>query len=358
MKNIMLAGFSLLTLLGLTGCVSESKSDSNHQQQYSSGNTGSTAPTTTTGGGSSTPGTAEPSTPTTPEASPATSSSSTPSSSDPAPSTQTEPSTPAETPEANAADWHRVYMHYGLLKGQPHEWGESGGYMSLRLAENANEGAYSMRLDSTSGLLANQLITYRGSNSEYYTIAIQSISGNTLRFATPLKKNVWYGENAWNFYDNPSHPNYRGYQSIADYAVRALGLGALNYGKHALLGDSWFSTGTVRDRLQERLSNASMINLGIGGNTSFDLLSRFDDDVPQHNPDFVWIMTGTNDYWNYISAAQYKQNIQSLISKVEALGAKPVIVTPSVGPLNYGSSELTDLSRAYTNAIEQLQNGY
>ena len=355
MKNIMLAGFCLFTLLTASGCVSESKNDSNDQQHYTNGNASSTAPTTTSGGGTSTSSPAESPTPSSTEPTPT--STTQPSQTTPTP-TPPESSTPAETPQESEASWHRVYMHYGLLKGQPHEWGESGGYLSLRLAENAYEGAYSINLDSAYGLLEKQLITYRGSDSEYYTIAIQSISGNTLNFSTPLKKNVWYGENAWNFYDNPSHPNYRGYQSIADYAIRALGQGALNYGKHALLGDSWFSTGTVRDRLQERLSNASMINLGIGGNTSYDLLSRFDADVPQHNPDFVWVMTGTNDYWNYVSATQYKQNIQLLISKIEALGAKPIIVTPSVGPLNYGSSELTELSRAYTDAIEQLQNGY
>lgn len=248
-------------------------------------------------------------------------------------------------------------MHYGLLRGQSHEWGESGGYLSLRLAENAYEGASSMRLDSSAALIANQLLIYRGSDNEYYTVTIQSISGNTVNLATPLKKNVWYGESAWNFYDNPSHPNYRGYQSIADYAVRSLGRGTLNFGKHALLGDSWFYDGTVRNRLQESLSNATFVNLGIGGNTSNDLLNRFDSDVSPHNPDFVWVMTGTNDYWNYISASQYKQNIQSLISKIEALGAKPIIIGPSVGPLNYGSSDITELSHAYTDAIEQLQNG-
>ncbi|PWQ99818.1 SGNH/GDSL hydrolase family protein [Leucothrix pacifica] len=355
MKNITLTGFCLFTLLSLSGCVSESKNDANNNQ-YSNADGSSAAPTTVTGGSAAETPASSPSASTPVDTQP---SETTPTETTPTPSTPSTPSSPVEPPDpVTEASWHRVYMHYGLLKGQPHEWGESGGYLSLRLAENAYEGAYSMRLDSTSGLLAKQLLTYRGSDNDYYTVTIQSISGNTVNLSTPLEKNVWYGESVWNFYENPSHPNYRGYQSIADYAVRSLGRGLLNYGTHALLGDSWFSTGTVRDRLQEKLSNTTMINLGIGGNTSFDLLSRFDRDVPQHNPDFVWVMTGTNDYWNYISTAQYKQNIRELISKIEALGAKPIIISPSVGPLNYGSSELTELSRAYTDAIEQLQNGY
>lgn len=348
MKNIMIIGLGLITLLSLSACVSESESHSSDQEYSSSAPTTTTDTPTTPAPSAPIPTTPEPSTPEPIPAEPST----------PEP-TSPEPTSPAETPPpTTSASWYRVYMHYGALKGQSHEWGESGGYLSLRLAENAYEGAYSLRLDSTHSLVSKQLLTYRGSDEQYYTVTIQSINGNTVNLSTPLKKNVWYGESAWNFYDNPSHPNYRGYQSIADYAVRSLGRGTLNYGKHALLGDSWFSSGTVRDRLKESLSNATIINLGIGGNTSYDLLDRFDADVSQHNPDFVWIMTGTNDYWNYISAAEYKQNIQLLINKIEALGAKPIIVSPSVGPLSYGSSELTELSRAYTNAIEQLQNGY
>ena len=38
-------------------------------------------------------------------------------------------------------------------------------------------------------------------------------------------------------------------------------------------------------------------NAGIGGNTSRDLLARFDRDVVQLNPDWVSICIGINDVW-------------------------------------------------------------
>lgn len=374
MKKITLFGFSLVTLISLSACVSDSNNETSNTEynnpiiSYSS-----EAPTIRTDSPSD-PIVNEPSQQVTAESAPVpqTSSVTEPLPLIQTPVTETQASTPDPTPTIDLtpatnpveevsqptsnANWYRVYMHYNLLKGQHHNWRDSGGYLPLNLAENAYKGSYSINLVSSQSLRPSQLLTYRGSDSEYYTATIQSIRGNTVNLSTPLEKNVWYGGNAWNFYANASHPNYRGYRAISDYAVRSLGRGNLNYGTHALLGDSWFSEGTIRSRLQESLSNATIINLGIGGHTSDDLVARFDRDVPEHNPDFVWILTGTNDYWNYISAAQYKQNIKSLIRKIERLGAKAIIIGPSVAPLNYGSTDLVELSHDYAKAIDQLQN--
>lgn len=349
MKIITVLVVSLITLFSLTACVSDSATS--QDSGYTQVNTGASAPTTTTENTNIPTVSPSVSTPNnTEQASPNYSTPSEPTA--PSISTPTEP-LPNYTPTSSAS-WYRVQMHYGLLQGQSHEWRETGGYLLLKVQENTYAGAYSLKLASTVSLIPKQLITYRGSDEQYYSTTIKSISGNTIQLTTPLLKNVWYGENAWNFYNDPSHPNYRGYLAIADFSLRSIGRGNLNYGKHVLLGDSWFSAGVIRDRFKESLSNARFTNLGIGGNTSNDLLSRFDSVVPAQRPDFVWILTGTNDYWGNISASSYKQNIQTLISKIEAIGAKAIIIDPSVAPLNYGSRSLTRLSHAYTDAIAQL----
>jgi hypothetical protein len=259
------------------------------------------------------------------------------------------------TPQA--ADWHKVDMHYGLLYGQSHIWEETGGYLPLEVSSNAYAGSKTITLDNTTGLLENQLISYRGSDNQYYTAQIQAINNDQITLNAELASNVWAGESAWNFYDDPSHANYRGSQAIADYAIRRIGYGNLNFGKHVLFGDSWFSHGTIRDRLDERLSSAQIINLGIGGRTSTNLLDAFDSEVAEHAPDFVWIITGTNDYWQSISAATYKQNMQALINKIQALGAMPIIIDSSVAPKHYGSDHLTLLSHDYVAALQAIWNG-
>jgi len=250
-----------------------------------------------------------------------------------------------------------VDMHYGLLYGQSHIWEETGGYLPLNVSSNAYTGSKVIALSNTTGLLESQLITYRGSDSQYYTAQIQIINENQITLTTALAADVWTGETAWNFYDDPSHPNYRGSQAIADYAIRRVGAGNLNFGKHVLFGDSWFSHGTIRDRLDEQLSNAQIINLGVGGRTSTNLLETFDSEVTGYAPDFVWIITGTNDYWQSISAATYKQNMQTLINKIQTLGAMPIIIDSSVAPKNYGSDHLTLLSHDYVAALQAIQNG-
>jgi len=271
------------------------------------------------------------------------------------PTTVTPPVVTATPPTiVNNVTWLRVPIHYSLLLGQPHLWNEAGGAQDLNLREYASAGSSSLKVSSTSGLVRQQLMTYRGRNGQYYSAQIQSISNNILQLTTPLQQDVYAGSNAWNFYDDGSHPNWAGSFAIADFAIQQIGWSRLNQGKHVLFGDSWFSRNSVFDRLKNRLPGASISNKGVGGNTSWDLLSRFDADVRWQNPNYVWILTGTNDYWQDISAANYKSNMRELINKVKAMGAVPIVFDSSVGPLNYGSDGKTRLSRSYVTSVEQL----
>ena len=256
--------------------------------------------------------------------------------------------------QAEVLPWLRVPMHYDVLLGQPHIWNETGGILALGLSRTAPAGSTSLALNSTDSLLPQQLIAYYGADGEYYSAQIQSISNKTIYLSTPLKQTITAGSNVWNFYSNGSHPNNRGYNVIADYAVRLLRKGRLNEGVHVLLGDSWFGEGSIYERLKLHLPSATIVNKGIGGNTSRELLSRFDSDVLPTTPNFVWIMTGTNDYWQSVSAETYKANIATLVAKIKAAGAVPIVLDASVGPLNFGRDNITVLSQSYVTALEQL----
>ena len=222
------------------------------------------------------------------------------------------PPVPPTDPQGtvSSSTWLRVPMHYQILLGQSHVWNEVGGIQTLTLFENAPEGSSSLKVISSAALVPQQLITYRGDNGDFYSAQVQSINNNILILATPLVQNVSVGINAWNFYDDGAHPNWAGSQAIADYSIRYLGFNRLNQGVHVLLGDSWFSRDSIYERLKQRLPAASISNKGIGGHTASDLLSRFNNDVSPLNPNFVWIMTSTNDYWRNVSAEAYKQNMK------------------------------------------------
>lgn len=142
----------------------------------------------------------------------------------------------------------------------------------------------------------------------------------------------------WTFYLGP----------ITFYGLRGF-LGSLNRGRHVLLGDSWFAGGDLYNRLVARLPKATIINKGVSGNKASDLLARFATDVATQNPDFVWIMIGTNDYYASVSPALFEQQILQLRRLIQSLGAQPIFFTASVGaiaPTAGGGDQLVK-SRSY-----------
>jgi hypothetical protein len=245
-------------------------------------------------------------------------------------------------------------MHYDLLDARSFIYGENGGVTEMVLSEYADAGDDTLRVTSAPALKDGQLITYRANDNDYYTIPVSHVQGRTIHLESSLPASVSSGMNVWNFYDNGSHPNWFGYTSIADFALRNLDAASINTGKHVMLGDSWFQSAGIEQRLASKLSNATVVNRGIGGNTSADMLARFDTDIASRNPDFVWLIAGTNDYYLNVTLEDYTANMQAIIEKINALGAQAIVIDSSVAPLMLGSEALTDLSHDYSVAIEEL----
>jgi len=57
-----------------------------------------------------------------------------------------------------------------------------------------------------------------------------------------------------------------------------------------------------------------------------------------------------------VSVETFKSNMQKLIAKINALGAKAMVFDSSVAPLMSGSNALTEKSHQYAKAIEDLLN--
>lgn len=87
-----------------------------------------------------------------------------------------------------------------------------------------------------------------------------------------------------------------------------------------------------------------IINMGISGNTSRDLLNRFDDDVLALCPTRVVILIGINDVWrhfdepslmsNLIDKAEYRQNVEKMLDKCVKNDIKVSCMTPYFMELN------------------------
>ena len=76
-----------------------------------------------------------------------------------------------------------------------------------------------------------------------------------------------------------------------------------------------------------------VINKGIAGNNTTDLLKRVDRDVIKLNPNLVIIMAGTNDFCNdrkFVSADQYEKNLDKLIDKITKNSKLILLTVPTI----------------------------
>lgn len=74
----------------------------------------------------------------------------------------------------------------------------------------------------------------------------------------------------------------------------------------------------------------TVINKGIGGNSTADLLSRVEKDVVALRPDLVVMMAGTNDMVNshkLVPYGQYAAQYRQLVQRIRQTGAKVVLMT-------------------------------
>ncbi|MDX1707134.1 MAG: GDSL-type esterase/lipase family protein, partial [Desulfobacterales bacterium] len=77
-----------------------------------------------------------------------------------------------------------------------------------------------------------------------------------------------------------------------------------------------------------RRLNISVINSGIGGDTTGGLLSRFYPDVVDHHPDGVLIMGGTNDLWWDLDLKWIRAHIFTMTCQAEHHGIIPLVGLP------------------------------
>ena len=104
-----------------------------------------------------------------------------------------------------------------------------------------------------------------------------------------------------------------------------------------------------------------IIGAGIGGNKVYDLYLRLEDDVLNKKPDLVVIYVGINDVWHKQSSHtgtdydKYLKFYQALINKIQGVGSKVVLCTPSVvGEKKDGTNELDADLNKYAAGIREL----
>lgn len=71
-----------------------------------------------------------------------------------------------------------------------------------------------------------------------------------------------------------------------------------------------------------------IINAGVPGNTTTQMLARIQSDVIAHNPDVCVMMMTVNDKTNNFTLATHEENLRNIISQLQSANIKVVITSP------------------------------
>lgn len=106
--------------------------------------------------------------------------------------------------------------------------------------------------------------------------------------------------------------------------------------KIVLLGDSI----TQYNDWSEILNNNNIINRGIEGNKTSDVINRLND-ITSIKPNKIFIMMGINDLLNNISQSTIINNYQNVISNIKLDSPDTLIYVESVLPINTSIKKTT-----------------
>ncbi|MDG6881516.1 Esterase TesA precursor [Phocoenobacter uteri] len=91
------------------------------------------------------------------------------------------------------------------------------------------------------------------------------------------------------------------------------------YGENLNRDDVWTSI------IAKSLTNTTLINKGISGDTTGGMLARFHSDIVNDKPDVVHIMGGLNDIGFGVNVEQVRANIKAVCHQADFYGIKPII---------------------------------
>jgi len=261
-------------------------------------------------------------------------------------------------------DFEVITMHYGFLNAEPLTDGENEGLISYSVQANAVQGDTQLIYNPGGfDLNPSELFVYKTTSGSYYIGQVQSVAvaGNDiqLQLVNPLKGNISAGSNIWNFYQDQFHPNDSGYKAIVDAALSQLSGENFINKIHAFIGDSWFDNGTMVPYFESKLGASQVINGGVGGRTSAELLDMFDSEFPAGGtqPDYFWVIVGTNDYDQNVPRASFINNLTDIIQKINDRGAKALVFTSSVGQVNSSNNLLSHHYADDLIALKQSSGG-
>lgn len=170
-------------------------------------------------------------------------------------------------------------------------------------------------IDTVSEYKVSRLAEINGSG---HTITIRNYQNKKRSIESPIVFGASFWDDAHRYRDpNAPHGTYAGAENIKLF----------NYtGMPVRLNDL-----AINCTITNSEKTKKVVNAGVGGNTTSDLLKRVDKDVLAKNPDLVIMMVGTNDMLNskkMIDYNEYTSNLETLIKKIKSNGSELILMSP------------------------------
>lgn len=105
--------------------------------------------------------------------------------------------------------------------------------------------------------------------------------------------------------------------------------------------------------------NIEVINAGISGHKSDDMLARFQKDVLDRKPDLVTISVGVNDVWHKalfktgVPLEAYRRNLDTMVTQAQKAGARVVLLSPTMIRENFDSPSNSEIA-VYQRAMREV----
>jgi acyl-CoA thioesterase-1 len=106
-----------------------------------------------------------------------------------------------------------------------------------------------------------------------------------------------------------------------------------------------------------------IINRGMGGDRTVELLNRWQEDCISLKPDLLSIKIGVNDVWRktgewneqkYVPLEEYKVNLTSLVDKALSSGIKRIVLVSPTTIEQDNDGELNQILTTYADFAQQL----
>lgn len=108
----------------------------------------------------------------------------------------------------------------------------------------------------------------------------------------------------------------------------------------------------------------NFINAGISGDQTIDLEKRYQEDVLNYNPDWLFIMIGVNDVWRHfsrpynkeihVSREKYKSILTELVNKAKEKDANIVLISPFFIYDNNNGDKMGKMVTEYADIMKEV----